>query len=86
MEPEGRSAGIEKAAPKSRLQVVRGLLGLLGGLNRLALAGFDRCRVVDLADVVGLDRERLVLHAVTESASGAVTPASTWLAGYSALM
>src|ERR1035441_10034330 len=42
------------------------LLGLLlGGLGRLALAGFVRCRVVDLADVVGLDRKRLVLHAVS---------------------
>ena len=35
-----------------------------GGLGRLALAGFARCRVVDLADVVGLDRESLVFHAV----------------------
>ena len=41
------------------------LLGLLGGLGRLALAGFVRCRVVDLADVVGLDRKSLVLHAVS---------------------
>jgi hypothetical protein len=41
------------------------LLGLLGGLDRLALAGFGRCRIVDLADVVGLDRERLVFHAVS---------------------
>jgi len=41
------------------------LLGFLGGLGRLALAGFARCRVVDLADVVGLDRERLVLYAVS---------------------
>ena len=41
------------------------LLGLLGGLGRLAGAGFGRCRVVDLADVVGLDRESLVLHAVS---------------------
>jgi len=56
----------EKAAPKSRLQVARVLLGLLlGEFGRLALAGgFDRCRVVDLADVVGLDRKSLVLHAV----------------------
>jgi hypothetical protein len=53
----------KKAAPKSRLQVARMLLGLLGGLDRLTLAGFVRCRVVDLANVVGLDRERLVLHA-----------------------
>jgi len=62
---EGHSAGREKAAPKSRLQVARMLLGLLGGLGSLALAGFVRCRVVNLADVVGLDRERLVLHAVS---------------------
>ena len=42
------------------------LLGLLlGGLDRIALAGFARCRVVDLADVVGVDRESLVLHAVS---------------------
>src|SRR5665213_705723 len=41
------------------------LLGLLGWLGRLALAGFVRCRVVDLADVVGLDRKSLVLHAVS---------------------
>src|ERR1039458_5604142 len=42
------------------------LLGLLlGGLGRLALACFARCRVVDLADVVGLDRKSLVLHAVS---------------------
>ena len=41
------------------------LLGFLGGLGRLALAGFARCRIVDLADVVGLDRESLVLHAVS---------------------
>src|ERR1035441_5395503 len=54
-----------RAAPKSRLQVTRVLLGLLGGLGRLALAGFVRCRVVDLADVVGLDRESLVFHAVS---------------------
>src|ERR1039457_219718 len=38
---------------------------LLRLLGRLALAGFVRCRVVDLADVVGLDRKRLVLHAVS---------------------
>ena len=63
--PDGLSAGREKAAPKSRLQVARVLLGFLGGLDRLALAGFVRCRVVDLADVVGLGRERLVLHAVS---------------------
>ena len=63
--PDGRLARREKAAPKSRLQIARMLLGLLlGGLGRLALAGFIRCRVVDLADVVGLDRERLVLNAV----------------------
>ena len=44
---------------------MRVLLGLLlGGLGRLALAGIVLCRVVDLADVVGLDRKRLVLHAV----------------------
>src|ERR1019366_9438070 len=54
----------EEAAPKSRLQVTRMLLGLLGGLGRFALAGFVRYRVVDLADVVGLDRKSLVLHAV----------------------
>ena len=53
--PDGFSAGIKKAAPKSRLQVARMLLGFLGGLGRLALAGFIRCRVVDLSDVVGLD-------------------------------
>ena len=41
------------------------LPGLLGGLGRLAIADFARCRVVDLADVVGLDRESLVLHAVS---------------------
>jgi len=52
----GRSASRVKAAPKSRLQVARVLLGLLlGGLGRFALAGFVRCRVVDLANVVGLD-------------------------------
>ena len=60
------SAGIEKAAPKSRLQVALKLLGFLG---RLALAGFVRCRVVDLADVVGLDRKRLVLYAVMGASS-----------------
>ena len=43
------------------------LLGLLGGLGRLALAGFVHRRIVDLADVVGFDRERLVLHAVAAS-------------------
>jgi len=60
------SAYREKAAPKSRLQVAQMLLGfLVGGLGRLALAGFNRCRVVDLANVVGLDRKRLVLHAVS---------------------
>jgi len=42
------------------------LLGfLLGRLGRIAFAGFVRRRVVDLADVVGLDRKRLVLHAVS---------------------
>src|ERR1035437_7980988 len=56
---------MNKAAPKSRLQVARVLLGLLGGLGRLTLAGFVRCRVVDLADVVGLDRKSLVLRAVS---------------------
>ena len=56
---------MERAALESRLQVARMLLGLLGGLGRFALAGFVRCRVVDLADVIGLDRERLVLHAVS---------------------
>ena len=40
------------------------LLGLLGGFGRLALDGFVRCRVVDLADVVCLDRKSLVLHPV----------------------
>ena len=35
------------------------------GLGRLAGGGFARCRVVDLAYVVGLDRKRLVLHAVS---------------------
>ena len=59
------SAGREKAAPKSRLQVAPLLLALLGGLGRLAGARLVRCRVVDLADVVGLDRKRLVLHAVS---------------------
>ena len=63
--PDGFSAGMERAALESRLQVARMLLGLLGGLGRFALAGFVRCRVVDLADVIGLDRERLVLHAVS---------------------
>src|ERR1035437_6072719 len=63
--PDSRSTDMVKAAPKSRLQVARMLLGFLGGLGRRALAGFDRCRVVDLADVVGLDRESLVLHAVS---------------------
>src|ERR1035437_7334895 len=62
--PEGRSASRRKAAPKSRLQVAQVLFGVLGGLRRLGIAGFARCRVVDLADVVGLDRESLVLHAV----------------------
>jgi len=62
---EGHSAGREKAAPKSRLQVARVLLGFPGGLGRLALAGFVRCGVVDLADVVGLDRESVVLYAVS---------------------
>src|ERR1039457_3327915 len=38
---------------------------LLRLLGRLALAGFVRCRVVDLADVVGLDQKRLVLHTVS---------------------
>lgn len=56
---ESFSAGRKKAAPKSRLQLVWMLLGLLGGLERLAhalaLAGFNRYRVVDLANVVGLD-------------------------------
>jgi len=41
------------------------LLALLDGLGRLVLAGFARCRVVDLAKVVGLDRKRLVLQAVS---------------------
>ena len=41
--PKGLSAGIDKTAPKSRLQVARVLLGFLGGLGRLALAGFDQC-------------------------------------------
>ena len=41
------------------------LLGLLGGLGRLTGGGLLRCRVVDFADVVGLDRKRLVLHAVS---------------------
>jgi hypothetical protein len=42
------------------------LLGiLLGGLGRLALAGFARLRVVGLEDVVGLDRESLTLDAVS---------------------
>ena len=41
------------------------LLGFLGGLGRLALACFAWYRVVDLADVVGLDRKRLVLHTVS---------------------
>ena len=53
--PDCPLAGREKATPKSRLQVARVLLGFLSGLGGLALAGFDRCRVVDLADVVGLD-------------------------------
>ena len=56
---------MERAALESRLQVAQMLLGLLGGLGRFALAGFVRCRVVDLADIVGLDRESLVLHAVS---------------------
>ena len=63
--PDGFSAGIKKAAPKSRLQVARMLLGFLGGLGRVALAGFARYRVVDLADIVSLVRERLVLHAIS---------------------
>jgi hypothetical protein len=58
------STGREKAAPKSRLQVARMLLGLFGGLGRRALAGYVRCRVVDLADGFGLDRKSLVLSAV----------------------
>ena len=37
------SANSAKAAPKSRLQVALVLLGLLGGLGRLARAGFARC-------------------------------------------
>ena len=57
--------GREKAAPKSRLQIAQLLLGVFAGLGRLAVAGFVRCRVIDLADVVCLDRERLVLHAVS---------------------
>jgi len=47
------------------------LLGLLlGGLGRLVLAGFARCRVVDLADVVSFDRKGLVLHAVSRVGLG----------------
>lgn len=42
---------------------MRLLLGLFGGLGRLAVADLVRCRVVDLADVVGLDRESLVRRA-----------------------
>jgi hypothetical protein len=55
----------KEAAPKSHLQIAQVLLGLLGGLGSLVLAGFGRDRVVDLADVVGLDRKRLVLYAVS---------------------
>ena len=55
----------KEATPKSRLQVARVLLGFLGGLGRVALAGFARYRVVDLADIVSLVRERLVLHAIS---------------------
>jgi hypothetical protein len=33
----------QKAAPKSRLYDARALLALLGGLGRLARAGFVRC-------------------------------------------
>ena len=46
------------------------LLGLLGGLGRFARAGFARCRVVDLADVVSFDRKGLVLHAVSRVGLG----------------
>jgi hypothetical protein len=46
------------------------LLGILGGLDRLALAGFARCRVIDLADVVGLEGKRLALHAVSRERLG----------------
>jgi len=44
--------------------VARVLLALLRGLGRCAGAVFFRFRVVDLADVAGLDRESLVFHAV----------------------
>ena len=56
---------MERAALESRLQVARMLLGLLGGLGRVAIAGFVRRRVVDLADIVALDRESLTLDAVS---------------------
>ena len=60
----------EKAAPKSRLYVRRRLLSFLGGFGRVAFAGFVRCRIVDLADVVGLDRKGLVLNAVSRVCLG----------------
>ena len=37
------SMGRAKTAPKSRLQIARVLLGLLGGLGRFAVADFVRC-------------------------------------------
>ena len=40
-------------------------LAFLAGFDRLALAGFARCREIDLADVVGLEGKRLVLHTVS---------------------
>jgi hypothetical protein len=58
--PYGRSTDIQKAAPKSRLQIARVLLDFLGGLGRFSLAGFARGRVVDLSDVVGLDGKGIV--------------------------
>ena len=64
-EPGVFQRAYDKTAPKSRLEVTRLLLGFLGGLGRLAVAGFVRCRVVDPADVVGLDREGLVFYAVS---------------------
>jgi len=41
------------------------LLGFLGGLGGLVIVGLVRCRVVDLANAVGLDRKRLVLHTIS---------------------
>ena len=54
----------EKGGSEEPPQNARVLLALSRGLGRGAGAVFFRFRVVDLADVVGLDRESLVFHAV----------------------